>query len=307
MKKKWNNIRDYYRKEIQKTKNLPTGSAAKKPKTYVYSSLLYFLTPVFASRKSEGNYPTEDAESTQPQQQSETEEQNIEPEDINRVESPVPTLPIVSQKKKEDVPNQILSMLQQKQKKPSANIDEDDDTKYLLSFRSYMKTMNAHQKIDFKVGMLQLVKKITMGNEPSPSTSRYTNYYQQSDDSSGSFPMAGNNLSPSPTYVPSYQNIHVPKGSPIYLQSPSPSPPTFYPPSQQQNVPRKNTRKPIIIHSISSVTPPQSTTQQSPKQDYPVEISIPNTSVEDNEATQFIVLQSQDSQEGTMQEFLNYK
>lgn len=59
LKRKWTNIRDYYRKEIQKPKRIPTGSSAKKSKKYIYSDLLCFLTPVFANRKSEGNYSNE--------------------------------------------------------------------------------------------------------------------------------------------------------------------------------------------------------------------------------------------------------
>lgn len=345
MKKKWTNIRDYYRKEVQKAKNVPTGSAAKKSKTYVYSELLHFLTPVFGKRVSEGNYPQEKVEDLQ-SMQTPHEEQNTEPEAVNHMESPEPTLPVVNQKRKKDVPTQILNMLQQKQKQTPANTDEDDDTKYLLSFRSYMKTMNAHQKIDFKLGMLQLVKTVTMENDPSSPQPRYTNYYHY-DNSSGSLPLDGNSSSPSPTLVPSLQNIHVPEKSRIYLQHPSPSPPTFRSFLQQQNIPSTNTtnkpiiyapkqsptylpspspspptfhsfsqpqnipltntsRKPIVIHSITNITPPQSTTQQSPGQDYP-ELSIPGSSAEDSEAAQFLVLQSEDSQKDTFQEFLQFK
>lgn len=136
------------------------------------------------------------------------------------MESPEPTLPVVNQKTKKDVPTQLFHMLQQKQKQTAANTDEDDDTKYLLSFRSCMKTMNAHQKNDFKVGMLQLVKTVTMGNNPSSPQSRYTNYYHHRDHSSGSLSEVGD--------------------------SPSPSPPTFRSFCQQQNIPRTSTSKPII-------------------------------------------------------------
>lgn len=281
MKKRWTNIRDYYRKEVQNNKKVPTGSAAKKSKTYVYSELLYFLTPIFAKRVSEGNYPQEKEEDSE-SNQTPNIEHNIEPEAINYMESPKPTLPVVKQKRKKDVPSEILNMLQQKQKQTPASTDEDDDTKYLLSFRSYMKTMNAQQKIDFKVGMLNLVKTVTMENYPSPPQSRYTNYYHHRDNSSG------------------------PKNSPIYLQSPSPPSPIFHSYSQQQNDPRTNTsRKPIVIHSITNMTPPQSTTQQSPGHDYP-ELSIPETSAENSEAAQF-VLQSEDSQKDSIQEFLKLK
>ncbi|XP_026324281.1 uncharacterized protein LOC113233371 [Hyposmocoma kahamanoa] len=196
LKKRWTNIRDYYRKEVQNAKKVPTGSAAKKV--------------------SEGNYPQEKEEDSE-SNQTPNVEHNIEPEAINHLESPKPTLPVVKQKRKKDVPSEILNTLQQKQKQTPANTDEDDDTKYLLSFRSYMKTMNARQKIDFKVGMLNLVKTVTMENDPSPPQSRYTNYYHYRDNSSG------------------------PKNSPIYLQSPSPSPPTYHSFSQQQNDLRTNT------------------------------------------------------------------
>ncbi|KAJ8911467.1 hypothetical protein NQ315_015234 [Exocentrus adspersus] len=53
LKKKWTHIRDYYRKDLQKIKNTPTGSAAKKQKRYVFADMLHFLTPVFNSRRSE--------------------------------------------------------------------------------------------------------------------------------------------------------------------------------------------------------------------------------------------------------------
>lgn len=318
MKKRWTNIRDYYRKEVQNAKNVPTGSAAKKSKTYVYSELLYFLKPIFAKRVSEGNYPEEKEEDSESNQTPNIEHNN-EPEDIHYMESPKPTLPVVKQKRKKDVPSEILNMLQQKQKQTPANADEDDDTKYLLSFRSYMKTMNAQQKIDFKVGMLNLVKTVTMENYPSPPQSRYTDYYHHRDNSSGPknspLYLESTSLSP-PTYhlFSQQQNIPstskpikcVPKNSPIYFRSPSPSPPIFHSFSQQQNDPRTNTSKKPIIHSITNITPPQSTTQQSPGHDYP-ELSIPETSAEDSEAAQFLVLQSEDSQKDSIEEFLILK
>lgn len=167
MKKKWTNIRDYYRKELQKAKNVPTGSATKKSKTYVYSELLNFLIPVFAKKVSEENYPQEKEEDSESFETT-NEELDIKPEAIiHYVESPEPTLLVVNQKRKKDVSTQQSNLLQQEQPKTAANTDEDDDTKFLLSFRSDMKTMNAHQKIDFKIGMLKLVKTITMGNDPS--------------------------------------------------------------------------------------------------------------------------------------------
>lgn len=226
-------------------------------------------------------------------------------------------LPVVTQKRKKDVPSQILNMLQQRQKTnaKSSNTDEDDDTKFLLSFRSYMRKMNHRQKIDFQLGMLQLVKKVTTGNETSSPESQY----MYCDNSSGSLPSPRSahssytpvpqsspyNSSPSPTYVPSLQrNVYVPRNSPVYYKSPSPSESTIHSSSQQQNVPYPSTSKPkLVIHSVTNVTPSYSTTQQNPMQDHPV------TSVENNEAAQFLILQSEGSQENldNIHNYLKFK
>nr|XP_049696896.1 uncharacterized protein LOC126054629 [Helicoverpa armigera] len=158
LKKKWANIRDY-RKEVQSNKNIPSGSAAKKAKTYIYSDLLYFLTPIFCKRDSESNYPKE-IDATQ----NENEDENTHPEIHSMESSPPPpsetNKPVLNQKRKKDIPSQILDILQQRQKATSkiSSTDEDDDT-FLLSFRSHMKNMNPQQKNNFQLGMLQLVKK----------------------------------------------------------------------------------------------------------------------------------------------------
>ncbi|KAJ2950461.1 hypothetical protein O0L34_g8704 [Tuta absoluta] len=175
LKKKWTNIRDYYRKELQKSIKSPSGSAAKNK--YKYGDLLYFLTPILR-RKSERNVQDEDSESNQSQLQSQNEEETyvmigetIKQEctnDINYLEQSeptteeeeeeVPTTPPVHKKKKKDIPAQILKILQQRQTTMSSNVTEDDDAMFLLSFRSYMKKMTIDQKIEFKMGMLELVK-----------------------------------------------------------------------------------------------------------------------------------------------------
>lgn len=76
--------------------------------------------------------------------------------------SPISTPPAKSLKRnKKDIPSEILSILHQNQQKANQKQQEveDDDMKFLLSFRTHMKNMNENQKIDFKLGMLQLVKK----------------------------------------------------------------------------------------------------------------------------------------------------
>lgn len=63
---------------------------------------------------------------------------------------------------KTDVPKQILNL--PTQRKETATDDNDDDTNFLLSFRGDMREMNRSQKMDFKIGMLQLVRNIQESN-----------------------------------------------------------------------------------------------------------------------------------------------
>ncbi|XP_047522762.1 uncharacterized protein LOC125061386 [Pieris napi] len=143
-KKKWTHIRDYFRRHLKKNKSALSGSAAKKVRKYVYADLLYFLIPVFDKRNTEGNYKTDDLRDNTSKESETQEEQSVEQVDD------------------QDVPSQILNILHQNQQKANQKRQEveDDDTNFLLSFRTHMKHMNENQKIDFKLGMLQLVKKI---------------------------------------------------------------------------------------------------------------------------------------------------
>ncbi|XP_063895317.1 uncharacterized protein LOC126054629 [Helicoverpa armigera] len=317
LKKKWANIRDYYRKEVQRNKNIPSGSAAKKAKTYIYSDLLYFLTPMFCKRDSESNYPKE-IDATQ----NENEDENTHPEIHSMESSPPPpsetNKPVLNQKRKKDIPSQILDILQQRQKATSkiSSTDEDDDTNFLLSFRSHMKKMNPQQKIDFQLGMLQLVKKVTIGNEPS-SYNDNSSGPESSTHSGQSYNPAPQscyyNSAPSSTYIPSpsmQRNIYVPQSSPIYLKRPSPlhSQPSYFHSSSQQPINSASASQPkIVIRSITNLASSSSNTviQQNSTQDYP-EISIPENAIEESQGSQFLILQSEDSRKENIEKYLKF-
>lgn len=73
-----------------------------------------------------------------------------------------------------------FQILFDKGKKPVLTSQDDDDTMFLLSFCSYMNTMSINQKLEFKLGMLQLIKRSTIINPPSPvsdSSLRRSNYH----------------------------------------------------------------------------------------------------------------------------------
>lgn len=74
-----------------------------------------------------------------------------------------------------------------KNKEPPTPIKEyDDDEKYLLSFYGDMQKMTHSQKIDFKLGMMQLLKNTFRENVPSIPTPAPT-YYSSSPSPASSY------------------------------------------------------------------------------------------------------------------------
>lgn len=204
LKRKWSNCRDYYKKDKQKLKSCPTGSAAKKGKRYVFADILSFLDKVVTKRNHEGNYNDDNNdeldEVTQNAQTigSEGEDQMDGEKERTLEHTKAGTIrkknaseePEIKKKKTKDVPGEILNILQNK--RTTSPRDYDDDEKYLLSFSGDMKKMTHSQKIDFKLGMMQLLKNtfkvsvpsispyyIIQSSTPSPGSS-YSSVYQNS-------------------------------------------------------------------------------------------------------------------------------
>ncbi|KAI5635104.1 alcohol dehydrogenase transcription factor myb/SANT-like domain-containing protein [Phthorimaea operculella] len=335
LKKKWQNIKDYYKKEIQKEKNTPSGSAATKRPKYVYGEMLNFLLPMLAKRHTEGNYA--DSERTES-----LESQGEEQEDMNNLERSVrvPTPPEPDQsapkprgnKKKKDVPTQILDILQERQKekqKTTNNETEDDDTKFLLSFRGYMKKMTSDQKFTFQVGMLELVKKILTesSSSPPPSDSNSPTYYNVTSPSwhhssassslqSSSSPRYFNFTSPPATYVPSRQRSsssasHSQHFSnlPRYHKVSAPSS-TFVP--SQRNVTGGGNASNLVIRQVTNTPSLQSSTRQSPLQiqylqDDSVQEYVTIENEETAQAEYIIQTQDEDTQDESITKYLKFK
>lgn len=148
-------MREYYRKVINKSKHFSGGSAAKRIKQYVYSDLLAFLNPILDSRRTEGNF------STITEDYAQGEVQNLEgsSNETAEVEAEKNT-----SREKIDITTEIADILRQRQ---NANEMDDDDTQFLLSFRSEMKSMSPGEKAEFKINMLELVRKRHMHTLPS--------------------------------------------------------------------------------------------------------------------------------------------
>lgn len=127
---------------------------------------MYFLIPIFDKRNADGNYDTDDSENYNSQEWKPKTEDEHTFEQVNDHAVTHTTMQSPSNlrnKNKQDIIlAQILGILRQNQKGYKKQTEEeDDDTKFLLSFRTHMKNMDENQKIEFKLGMLQLLKKIS--------------------------------------------------------------------------------------------------------------------------------------------------
>lgn len=119
-----------------------------------------------------------------------------------------------------DVPEKILNILERRATQPlstGASIGaslEDDDVKFLLSFRGDMKRMSPSQKLDFKIEMLQLVKRTINNNQSSYSRPSTAYHDANPSDSSYSRPSTANSVtyisSPSPS---SNRSVQAPTSS----------------------------------------------------------------------------------------------
>ncbi|KAJ8910133.1 hypothetical protein NQ315_003504 [Exocentrus adspersus] len=120
---------------LEMYKDWECQSATEKLNKY----MLHFLTPVFNSRRSQGNYTDESSQQEQLESQensSETQVATDTTEVENIVRSPSPPVTVTNKKRKQDVPTQILGLLQKRNQQIKPSKEEDDDTKFLLSFRN---------------------------------------------------------------------------------------------------------------------------------------------------------------------------
>ncbi|XP_049880291.1 uncharacterized protein LOC126381195 [Pectinophora gossypiella] len=200
------------KKNQQRINNTPSGSGAKAvKKAYAYASFLEFLNPTLQRRQTQGNYTDNDDNNL------DTQQTNNEPDDLETsslYQSPNPEASLqhdeniilnaeaTKKSTKKDIPQQILNILERRVPQPPATKApiENDDIKFLLSFRGYMSKMSPNQKFDFKIEMLQLVKRI------SNSESSYSRPSSSCSNSN-----------------PSLSYISIPSPSPAnYSQAPSP-------------------------------------------------------------------------------------
>nr|XP_004925439.1 uncharacterized protein LOC101746616 [Bombyx mori] len=170
-KKQWNNVRDGYRKYLNRNKNTPVPK-----KKFIYENDLYFLLPVLQNSKSrERNMPSElhedsyeDNETIEIEVRPQTEDEDDEDERKPFRKYATSERQTKAQQKytPDEIPYQILNIT--KQNTDDEVSYQDVDSQFLLSFRDDMNAMSRSQKLKFKLGMIQLIQHVTEDRVSDP-------------------------------------------------------------------------------------------------------------------------------------------
>jgi len=160
VQKKWANLRTCFRRELNAQKNTKSGQAATKRCKYVYFEKLLFLLPRMENRRTESNLEPNDSH----------EDEN---DNDNNDTGPTISTPIPNRKKRTNVskPDELDEALIK-----SLNQPVDEDTNFALSLVPLLQKLNAEEKLDAKIGILNIFKQITLARRfetSSQSTSSY--------------------------------------------------------------------------------------------------------------------------------------
>lgn len=157
LQKKWRNIRDSYSRELNKQRQLKSGSVGKNHRKYVYFDRLQFLSNLYESKLSNSG----------------TNEQS---------DSPVTDSSVIASSSKikkasssNDETNKILKLLAERmQNKNNANADNfEDGDRYFLSLLNDLKKNPEHRKMDAKYEIIGIIRKYV------GSSSYAADYYEQ--------------------------------------------------------------------------------------------------------------------------------
>ncbi|CAH2014125.1 unnamed protein product [Acanthoscelides obtectus] len=215
-KKKWANLRTCFRRELNAQKNTKSGQAATKRRKYVYFEQLLFLLPCMENRRTEGNLEEDNS-----QENDEDDEQA----------GPSASTPIRQRKKRPNV-SKHTDLVEALLKSLNAT-NADEDVNFALSLVPSLQNLTAEEKLDAKIGILNVFKQIRLARcvQSTQPTYRYNTVQQPMS----SFPLYGgtNNMppqqqsqayttrsTPSPNLPPTtIQNISSPGNSNETVQS----------------------------------------------------------------------------------------
>lgn len=148
VQRKWKNIRDCFRKEINHQKRWKAGQGKRKRRKYIFYDQLLFLLPTIEERGRKGESSGEEAEEN-------TEEISLD------VEQPDKTAykPLVWKQKGRKHPVYGESCAPVSQENEADEIDEDKY--FLLSLLPSFKNLSPDQKFTAKIEFLQTLRNVT--------------------------------------------------------------------------------------------------------------------------------------------------
>ncbi|XP_063370460.1 uncharacterized protein LOC134658746 [Cydia amplana] len=145
LKKRWNNIRDYYKKDLALTLSGAIGQT--KRKRYVFSETLDFLRPLMDQSQIE-------KQEEQDGQEIYLEEHLYSSDEDNSV-----------LRRKEIREKEISEDNKNTYAIPTRSTDlEDSDWLFFRSLMSDVKEMDKAQKLEFRMGVLKIIKDIVVQN-----------------------------------------------------------------------------------------------------------------------------------------------
>ncbi|CAG4936439.1 unnamed protein product [Parnassius apollo] len=143
LQKKWKVLRDGFRRYVNKTKKIKSGSGAIKLRQYVYYHQLSFLLPL-----------TEEKAGTEDSLENESTEDAVTEEKI-----PQRGRKRTSTSKEDNLITQLAINLNKKYNETTFDDKTDDDKLFLMALHGDFKKISDDYKLDAKTDILKVIKK----------------------------------------------------------------------------------------------------------------------------------------------------
>ena len=184
LQKRWKNIKDCFRKELNAQRKQPSGSGQRKRRKYIYFDQLLFVLPILEQRATDSNYEpfNEDdeesvqsidgagtASATDQNDTSSITEQNASPDQDKE------SMIARGKKKTSNAGGRKLSFEESLLNilKESKEEEADEDKMFLNSLLSSMKQVPPTKKITLKMNILKCMQE-AMGADVAPVQTQFS-------------------------------------------------------------------------------------------------------------------------------------
>nr|XP_014276018.1 uncharacterized protein LOC106680663 [Halyomorpha halys] len=168
--RKWKNLRQCFRRELDKRKNDKSRPGRNGKSAYVYYDLLSFLVPVMGSKSHSRAVSNVDEEDDETAIQSEDNRDSIP----QLQSQPSYFIPKKRKHDNEQIAELYGVMKQNLSERNTAHNDEDDDKHFLLSLLKPMRCISPHLKFSLRTEIMQVVGRYYNASLPQNSFSNAT-------------------------------------------------------------------------------------------------------------------------------------